>query len=217
MTAGAAGRLLAVNVVAAVRPDPATPGTETAIDKRPVAGPVRVGPLGLTGDRQCDTKHHGGPDQAVYAYAREDAAWWEAELGREILAGSFGENLTTEGIDVTGAVIGEQWAIGPVRLQVRSPRTPCRTFQLFWGVRALVRRFTEHGAPGAYLAVLAGGEITAGAPIEVLDRPAHGVTIGEVFRARSGERALVPRLLDAEGLPEKDKAWARRVLATAQR
>ncbi len=209
-------RLLAVSVVAALRPDPAYPDTPTAIDKRPIAGRVAARRLGVDGDTQCDTKVHGGPDQAVYAYAREDALWWEAEIDRTLAPGAFGENLTTEGLDVTGAVIGERWRIGTVELAVRSPRMPCATFAGFWGVPQLVKRFTAHGAPGAYLSVLAEGELGAGDPIEVVDRPGHGVTIGEVFRARSGERALLPRLLEADDLPDAVRAWASRILKSAE-
>ncbi|MDP9397499.1 MAG: MOSC domain-containing protein [Actinomycetota bacterium] len=206
-------RILAVNVVHTLLPDRLGDSDLTAIDKRPVPGRVRVHRLGLEGDRQYDTRHHGGPDKAVYAYAREDARWWEQELGRELAPGAFGENLTTEGIDVTGAVIGERWQIGNVLLQVVWPRIPCRTFAGFWDVRDLVKRFTAHGAPGAYCRVLKEGTVGAGDAIEVVERPGHGVTLGEVFRARSGERALVPRMLEAPALPAEAQDWARKVLA----
>ncbi len=190
-------RVLAVNVVHALIPDASGHLDRTAIDKRPVGGAVPVHRLGLAGDQQYDTRHHGGPDQAVYAYAREDAAWWEQELGREIGPGQFGENLTTEGLDVTGAVIGERWRIGTSLLQVRVPRIPCSTFQAYWGVPRLVKRFTRHGAPGAYLSVLEEGELTAGDRVEVVHRPAHGVSLGELFRALTDDASQAPRALDA--------------------
>lgn len=215
MTEPRGPRVLAVNVVHAVRPDPANHGEPTAIDKRPVRGSVAVHRLGVAGDRQCDTRNHGGPDQAVYVYAREDAQWWERELARPLPPGSFGENVTTSGVDVTGAVIGERWRIGTVELQLVWPRIPCRTFAAFWDVRDLVRRFTAHGAPGVYCRVLVEGELAAGDPVSLLHRPAHGVTVGEVFRARSGERALVPRMLEAAELPAEAHRWARRVLGAA--
>src|SRR5690606_23800789 len=104
--------LLAVCTTHALIPDVQGSLDQTGIDKRPRAGRVRVGTLGVEGDQQYDTVHHGGEDKAVYAYAREDAVWWEQELGRAITAGSFGENLTTEGLDVTGALIGERWRVG---------------------------------------------------------------------------------------------------------
>jgi MOSC domain-containing protein YiiM len=185
----------------------------TAIDKRPVDGAVAVDVLGLAGDDQADTEHHGGADKAVYAYADEDAHFWEGELGRPLWPGAFGENLTTSGVDLTGAVIGERWRVGTALLEVRWPRIPCRVFAGFWDVPDLVKRFTVVARPGAYLGVLEAGHVAAGNSVDVVHRPAHGVTIGEVFRARSGERALVPRILQAAELPAEARAWATGVLA----
>ncbi|MGN9809070.1 MOSC domain-containing protein [Micromonospora sp. BQ11] len=182
----------------------------SGIDKRPVDGAVMIGPGGLAGDFIGERAHHGGPDKAVYAYAEEDAGWWAAEIGRSIRPGGFGENLTTWAVDVTGAVIGEQWSVGSTVLQVTMPRTPCTTFAGFWGMRDLIKRFTVRATPGAYLRVLVEGEVGAGDPVEVVDRPAHGVTIGEVFRALNLEPELLPRLLEAEDLPEAIREKARR-------
>ncbi len=196
------GRLVAVCVVHALVPDRRGGLPETGIDKRPVTGPVPVTALGLAGDRQVDTRHHGGVDQAVYAYAREDAAWWAAELGRPVPPGWFGENLATAGLPVTAAVIGETWQVGQAGsgplLKVRSAREPCVTFQGWVGEPHWVRRFTEHGAPGAYLSVLRPGAVAAGDPVAVVDRPAHGVTVGQVFAGRRGDLAVLRSLLDAE-------------------
>jgi MOSC domain-containing protein YiiM len=170
-------------------PDSGTIGV-TAIDKRPVAGKVRVRPLGLHADVQADRKHHGGEDQAVYAYADEDADYFAASLGREIPPGLFGENLRTTGVDVTGAVTGERWRIGEtLELEVTIPRIPCGTFARRMGVDKWVRRFTEEGRPGAYLRVVKSGPVAAGDPVVVTHRPAHGVTIGEVFAGLTPERA----------------------------
>ncbi|WBB79672.1 MOSC domain-containing protein [Micromonospora sp. WMMD882] len=184
----------------------------SGIDKRPTDGRARVEETGVTGDFIAERAHHGGPDQAVYAYAWEDADWWAAELGRNLPPGRFGENLHTSGVDVTGAVVGERWAVGSALLEVTKPRTPCRTFAGFWGVPDLIRRFTVRAAPGAYLRVLRAGEVGAGDPVEVLDRPAHGVTVGEVFRALTLEPELLPRLLDAPDLPDGIRDKARRRL-----
>ncbi|MEH1055275.1 MOSC domain-containing protein [Micromonospora sp. CPCC 206171] len=188
----------------------------TGIDKRPVDGPVLLSADGVAGDFIGERAHHGGPDQAVYAYAGEDAEWWSAELGRTVPPGGFGENLTTSAVDVTGAVIGELWVIGSAVLQVTKPRTPCTTFAGFWGVPDLIKRFTVRAAPGAYLRVLREGEVGAGDPVEVVDRPAHGVTIGEVFRAMNLEPELLPRLLDAAELPEPVMAKVRRRVSASR-
>lgn len=177
----------------------------TGIDKRPAPGPVRLERLGVVGDRILDTKHHGGVDQAVYAYADEDREWWQRQLAAELSfrlgSGSFGENLTTRGLDVTGAVVGERWHVGTAVLEVCVPRIPCNTFAAFWDVRQLVKRFTAAGRPGAYLRVLVEGAVSPGDPIEVRDRPDHGLTIGETFRALTGDRSLLAKLLTAPQLP----------------
>lgn len=212
--------IVAVNL--AYRPGPTRPHKgppkRSGIDKRPVPGRVGVHggeDPGLDGDLVADRKHHGGIDQALYVYAGEDADWWAGELTRDIGPGMFGENLTSRGLDVTGAVIGELWAIGSTRLEVSVPRIPCGTFQRFWNVPALQKRFTRHGAPGAYLRVLQPGDIGAGDEVAVLERPDHGVTIGEVFRALTGDRSLAGRLLQAPQLPAEAKARARTWLASA--
>ncbi|MBA2808399.1 MOSC domain-containing protein [Streptomyces sp. KM273126] len=181
-------------------------GHVTGIDKRPVEGPLRisapgpkgVGASGVAGDAVCNTEHHGGEDQAVYAVAREDLDGWEQELGRALPNGVFGENLTTEGIDVSGARIGERWRIGAdVILEVTSGRIPCLNFQVHLGEQGWVKRFTRKGAPGAYLRVVETGEIRAGDPVEIVHRPDHEVTVALQFRAVTTEPALLPQLLAA--------------------
>ncbi|MEU9441200.1 MOSC domain-containing protein [Streptomyces sp. NPDC048304] len=213
-------KLLSVNL-GSPQPVPHTdqPQGVTGIDKRPADGPVRVaapgpkgvGGSGLAGDAVCELRHHGGDDQAVYAYAREDLDDWERELGRSLANGCFGENLTTDGLEVSGALIGERWRIGPeVVLEVTSGRIPCRTFQGHVGERGWVKRFTRKGATGAYLRVIEPGEIRAGDPIEIVHRPDHGVTAALEFRAVTTERELLPRLLAAsEALHPESLAAAR--------
>lgn len=186
----------------------------TAIDKRPLEGQVEVGRLGVAGDRQFDTDHHGGEGQAVYAYAQEDADWWSVELDRELPAGRFGENLRTLDVEITGALLGEQWRIGSMVVEVSAPRIPCATFQGYWAVPRLVKRFTQHGAPGAYLRVLEPGRIQAGDKIELLHRPDHDATIGLAFRALTVERTLVPQLAPAlDALPDRFRTDVARRIA----
>ncbi|MBV9595007.1 MAG: MOSC domain-containing protein [Actinobacteria bacterium] len=189
---------------------------KTGIDKRPAPQGAWFDRLGVEGDTICDTANHGGPDQAVYAYATEDARWWRAELGAELRRpigpGAFGENLTTDGVDVSGAVIGERWHVGSAVLEVSVPRIPCSTFAGFWDLPRWTKRFTVVGRCGAYLRVLGPGRITAGDAIDVRDRPDHGVTIAQTFRALTGEHSLAPRLLEADQLPADVRAAARRWL-----
>ncbi|MDA3646428.1 MOSC domain-containing protein [Saccharopolyspora indica] len=204
--------VLSVNVGIA-RPIAAKSG-RSGIDKRPVRTPVAVrepgaGGSGLAGDTICDTANHGGRDQAVHAYAREDLDRWEPELGA-LRCGAFGENLTTSGVDVTGAVIGERWRIGrDVVLQVTVPRIPCRTFAVWLGRRGWVKTFVQRAVPGTYLSVVTPGSISTGDTIEVEHRPDHDVTVGMVFRAVTAQPELLPRLVDVPELPEDIRSRAR--------
>ncbi|HEX8496792.1 MAG TPA: MOSC domain-containing protein [Actinomycetales bacterium] len=208
------GRIESVNVVHELLPDEHNGQGRTAIDKRPVTGPVHVGPVGLTSDRQMDIRHHGGRDKAVYAYAAEDLAWWSESLGRALTPGRFGENLTTSGIDVTGALVGERWQVtregGPL-LEVTQPRTPCATFQAWLGEPRWVRRFTQRGVPGAYLRVLTEGEVGAGDEVEIVHRPTHGVSIGDFFTRL--DAAMADRVLAAESRGEVELAESLRAYA----
>ena len=190
----------------------------TDIDKRPVTSPVLVRApgdkadglgSGLSGDVIGDRAHHGGDDQAVYAYAREDLDRWQSHLGRELPAGCFGENLTTAGVDVSAAVVGEQWQIGTeIVLQVTCPRIPCSTFRGWMDQRGWLRTFTVGALPGAYLRVINSGYVRQGDPLTVLHRPEHKVTVAMVFRALTLEPALLPTILAAEELPAEAKEMA---------
>jgi MOSC domain-containing protein YiiM len=187
----------------------------TAIDKRAAAGPVRVGSLGLEGDEYADKENHGGKDQAVYAYAREDLDWWVERLGRELSNGQFGENITTMGLDITGAVIGEKWQIGTAVVQITSPRIPCVTFQWWMGEDQWVKRFAAAGRPGAYLRVLTPGMVSAADQAKVVGRPAASVTVAESMLAYYGDQDVMRRLLEVEGRGEKWDLIGQRVLRTA--
>ena len=184
----------------------------TGIDKRPAEGPVRFGPEGVRGDSVCDTDHHGSWYQATYAFDVEDLQHWSAELGRELVPGNAGENLSLVGCDCSRAVVGERWRLGSAVLRVTGPRNPCKVFAGFWDVPKLVKRFTEFGRPGAYFAVERAGEISAGDVPEVFDRPEHGVTVAEVFAVRvRGQRDLGPHVsMAAPDLPEE---WRKSVAA----
>ncbi|WP_236983577.1 MULTISPECIES: MOSC domain-containing protein [Mycobacterium] len=215
-------KVLSVNVARARRnPDPRAASRVTGIDKLPAAGPVEVrapGPMrggsgsGLAGDTIGNRKLHGGDDQAVYAYAREDLDFWQAQLQREITAGMFGENLTTHGIEVTDALIGERWQVGSdgLLLEVSAPRTPCRTFAAFLELDRWIKTFTQAGKPGAYLRVIHPGTVCAGDSIRIAYRPDHDVTVALAFRAKMTEPDLLPRLLAADALSAELKMLARR-------
>lgn len=162
----------------------------SAIDKRPVDGPVQVRRLGLHGDIQADREHHGGVDKALYAYASEEADAWEEELGRAVTPGLFGENLHLGGIDVSGALIGERWRLGSeVEVEVTMPRIPCSSFQHRLQRPKWIRRFADRGLPGAYLRVITVGAIQAGDPVAIIHRPTHGISVGEWITSATAESA----------------------------
>ena len=187
-------------------PLPGRKPDRSGIDKKPVAGRVAVHELGLHGDVQVNRKYHGGEGQAVYAYAQEDADFWVGELGRELPPGRFGENLRTTGLDLTGALLGERWRVGTAVFEVTAPRIPCANFARFWKEPQLVKRFTAHGASGAYLRVLEPGEIGAGDAVDVVGRPGHEVTTGRAFRILTTQKSRVAELAPAlHHLPVKDQ------------
>src|SRR5262245_14720855 len=185
----------------------------TSIWKEPVTGPVRVANVNLAGDEQADLRFHGGTDKAVYAYAREDYDWWAGELGGPLADATFGENLTVAAVNVTGAVVGERWAVGSALLQVTGPRTPC------WKLGARMEDvefpvyFAAAGRPGAYLRVLDEGDLEAGSEVTVRQKPSHGLTVGEVARIYHGDRARCEDLLRAPELGKEWRAWVRDRLA----
>ncbi|MEV6601300.1 MOSC domain-containing protein [Actinoplanes sp. NPDC051346] len=196
----------------------------TGITKRPVTHAVAVrapGPRGLppeqasglAGDQIFDTAHHGGDEQAVYAYAREDYDWWEKELDRELPGGMFGENLTTVDVDVSGAELGETWRVGDTLvLRTTFGRIPCATFQWKMGEPRWVKRFAAESRPGAYLRVVTPGDVRAGDEVTVLDRPGHGVTIADAFRTWMHDPTQLAAYLEIDGLPDSLKADIRKRL-----
>jgi MOSC domain-containing protein YiiM len=188
----------------------------TGIDKRPARGRVAVGRLGLDGDECGDLANHGGQDQAVYAYAREDLDWWTERLGRELRNGQFGENITTAGLDITGASIGETWQLGSAVVQVTAPRIPCGTFAGWMGEPQWVKRFAAAARPGAYLRVLSEDSVGAGDPVRVLSKPDRPVTIAESVAAFYGDRDLMRQLLAIDGRGASWTAVAERVLRPAR-
>ncbi|MEU4693165.1 MOSC domain-containing protein [Actinoplanes sp. NPDC023714] len=204
------GTVLTVNVGRS-EPNPAKGTGITGIGKRPIDGPIEVRPpgpkttglhSGVVGDFIGDTKHHGGDDQAVYAYAKEDYAWWEAELGRALPNGLFGENLTTEGLDLLGAVIGERWHFpSGVVLEPTFGRIPCATFQHRMAEPSWIKRFARANRTGTYLRIITPGTIRAGDRVDVVERPGHGLTVAEAFDIYMHDQDRLPRLLDADSLP----------------
>ena len=174
----------------------------SAIDKRPVEGRLAVGDDHVAGDTIVHTSVHGGPDKAVYAYASEDTTWWETELSRELWAGAFGENLTLEGVDCTGSVIGDLLRVGPLLLEVSQPRIPCSALAKHLDDIKMVKRFALARRPGIYLRIVESGDVGAGDSVELVERPEHGVTVGLVNEAVLHDHSLAARALEAPQLAE---------------
>jgi MOSC domain-containing protein YiiM len=202
------GRVVSVNVG---RPAPLATGkrvVQSAIGKAPVEGPVAVRGVNLEGDDQADRSVHGGPDQAVYAYASEDIAYWSSQLGRELPPGTFGENLTIEGIDVSGARIGERWRIGTAELRITGPRIPCFKLEARIGERGFQKQFLHAGRCGAYFAIAQEGELQAGDAVEIVHRPDHDVTPRLVVETMWLDRSRVHEVEPArEDMLPKLAAW----------
>jgi len=208
----ARGTLLSVNVGGVREFDYHGGAAASAIWKSPVRGRVAARGVNLEGDDQADRQAHGGPDKAVYAYAMEDTRWWAEELGRSLEYGEFGENLTTEGIDVTNALVGERWEVGSVVLEVSEPRMPCWRLAVRMEDTGFPRRFTKAGRPGAYLRIAAEGDVGSGDEIRVVERPAHDLTIGDVFRIYTRDREEAGRLLSVPQLSPSWQHWAQQWL-----
>ena len=163
----------------------------SAIGKLPVSGPVAARGHNLEGDEQADKVNHGGPDQAVYAYAIEDAAWWGEIVGQELGPAAFGENLTLAGVDVSRARIGERWRIGSVELRVAGPRVPCYKLE---ASLCVPKAFLHAGRPGAYLAIAEEGELQAGDAVEIVHRPEHDVSVSLAIQALLIDRSRLGEL-----------------------
>lgn len=208
----AKGKLLSVNVGRSRAFDFNGKPARSAIWKAPVEGRVEVRGINLEGDEQADRDAHGGFDKAVYAYAIEDIRWWENELGRELGPAAFGENLTIEGVEANGAVVGERWEIGSVELEVSEPRVPCWRLGVRMGDKLFPRRFTEAMRPGPYLRILREGALGVGDEVCVTERPEHGLTVEDVFRIYTRDRDDAARLLEVPQMSDPWRQWARKVL-----
>ena len=204
------GKVLSVNVGGVREFEYNGHPAKSAIWKSPVSGRVAVRGINVEGDIQADRKAHGGPDKAVYAYALEDIRWWESQIGRSLPHGVFGENLTTEGIEVNQSLVGERWEVGSVVLEVSEPRVPCWRLGVRMDDKQFPRYFTEALRPGTYLRIVVEGELAAGDEIRVTERPDHNLTVQDVFRIYTHDHDEIDRLLDVPQLSEPWRQWALR-------
>jgi MOSC domain-containing protein YiiM len=214
--ATSAAKVLSINVGTAREFEFNGRPARSAIWKSPVAGRIAARGVNLAGDDQADRKAHGGPDKAVYAYAIEDQQWWEQEIGRALAYGEFGENLTTEGIDVNHALVGERWQIGTTVLEVSEPRIPCWRLGVRMNDKMFPRRFMEALRHGTYLRIVVEGDVGAGDEIRVVERPDHDLTIRDVFRIYIRDHAEVERLLAVPQMSEIWRRWAADLLQKAK-
>ncbi|HWG85034.1 MAG TPA: MOSC domain-containing protein [Deinococcales bacterium] len=212
-------RLLSVNVGSTRPLKVGGRERQTGIFKTPLAGPVEVGPLGLAGDVQVDRKHHGGPDQAVYLYGADDYAWWSRELGRELPAGTFGENLTLESVG-SEPRLGDRYRVGGVLLEVTAPRVPCNTLAARMGEAAFVKSFARAGRWGVYARVLEPGSLQAGQTMSITPAPEGAATVRDLFEVYTGgtgmqrDRALLERCLASPALAQRARRDLSELLAS---
>jgi MOSC domain-containing protein YiiM len=202
------GTLVSINVGGTRQFDYRDGVATSAIWKSPVSGRVAARGVNLEGDDQADRSVHGGPDKAIYAYAVEDLRWWAQALEKKLEYGQFGENLSTEGINVTGALVGERWQIGTALFEVSEPRVPCWKFAHRMGDAKFPKMFTQAGRPGAYLRIVTEGELEAGDEIPVVERPDHSLSIGDIFRIFTRDRSESSRLLEVPQLSDSWRQWA---------
>jgi len=212
----AVATVLSVNVGRAREFDYNGRPAKSAIWKSPVAGRIAARGVNLEGDDQADRKAHGGPDKSVYAYSIEDLRWWEEKLGRSLQYAEFGENLTTEGVAVNDALVGERWEIGTAVFEVSEPRIPCWRLGVRMNDQGFVRRFTEALRPGTYLRIIVEGAVGAGDEIRIIERPDHELTIRDIFRIYTRDREEVGRLLAVPRISESWRKWAENFLKKAQ-
>jgi MOSC domain-containing protein YiiM len=208
LMATSTGRVLSVNVGTVREFEYGGRPARSAIWKSPVVGRIAVRGVNLAGDDQADRKAHGGPDKVVYAYAALDARWWQQRIGRSLGYGEFGENLTTEGIEVNDALVGERWQIGDTVLEVSEPRIPCWRLGVRMNDKTFPRQFTEALRPGAYLRLIVVGSVGEGDEIRVVERPDHDLTIRDMFRIYTRDRGESRRLLAVPQMSESWKRWA---------
>ena len=185
---------------------------KSAIWKSPVTDKIIARGINLDGDEQADREAHGGFDKAVYAYAREDAEWWEQQIGRSIAHGEFGENLTTEGIEVNDALIGERWQIGSVILEVSEPRIPCWRLGVRMQDKSFPKKFTKALRPGPYFRIIQEGELGTGDTISIVEKPNHNLTLRDVFRIYTKDHNEAERILNVEQMSADWKRWANNIV-----
>lgn len=212
----ARGKVLSVNVGLPHEFEYNGHPAKSGIWKSPVAGRVAARGVNLEGDDQADRRAHGGPDKVVYAYAVEDLRWWTQEIGRPLQYAELGENLTTEGIDVNGALIGERWRVGTTMLEVAEPRVPCWRLGVRMNDKLFPRQFTAALRPGAYLRLLVEGDLGEGDEIQVIERPDHDLTVRDVLRIYAFDKHEMGRLLTTPGMSESWRKWAEKHLQEAK-
>ena len=200
-TAPAAPRVLSVNVGGIRQVEWRGRQVATAIWKHPVEGRVALHGVNFLGDDQADRRVHGGPDKAVYAYAREDYDFWRDAEGIDPAPGLFGENLTVVGLDLSAALVGERWSVGSTLLEVAQPRLPCYKLGIRMGDPRFLARFLAALRLGAYLRVVREGDVGAGDPVRITHRPDHGITLRDMAEALD-DREKAAALLHVSPLPE---------------
>ncbi len=206
------GKVISINVGLPTEFEYKGRKAKSAIWKNPVNGKVFARGINLEGDDQADREAHGGYDKAVYAYASEDLTWWGNEIGRDLKPGELGENLTLKGIAINDALIGEQWKVGEVTLEVSEPRIPCWRLGVRMNDKTFPRKFTKALRPGAYLRIVQEGSLEKGNSVEVIEKPDHALSIRDVFEIYTQTHANANRILEVTKMSDAWKSWANKTV-----
>ncbi len=180
----------------------------TGIFKTPVDDRIMLRRLNLEADGQADLWGHGGAFRAVYAYAHENYAHWERELGRsDFTVGQFGENFTVEGMLDGEICIGDVFRIGGALVEVSQPRIPCYKLAIKMGSDGFQNRFLESGRVGFYLRVLEEGEVGTGDAIELIRRDSQRLTVTRVSNLLFFDKEDLDATRQALQIPALSHGW----------
>ncbi|MEZ5709020.1 MAG: MOSC domain-containing protein [Blastomonas sp.] len=193
-------------------------GTLSAFARRPVHGPVMLGPDGFAGDEVADRVHHGGPDKAVHLYPHDHYGYWRTQLGdHKLLAapGAFGENISTSGFVESAVRIGDIFRMGQALVQVSHGRKPCWKIDHRFGVsgaQSIMTRIVQTGRCGLYFRVLEPGPVAAGEMLKLIEAGPSQWTVDRVFRLLiGGGHKSEPEAVEAlSRLPQLAEAWRSR-------
>lgn len=190
---------------------------QSGIFKSAVAGPVRVSLTGLAGDERVDHAIKSATERAVYVYPSEHYSFWRDEFpAKDVAFGTFGENLTTEGLGDEQVCIGDQYRIGSVVLTVTQPRMPCYKLAARMQRTDMIERMIAVRRHGFFFSVAQEGTINVGDTLQRVHREPASISVPEaagLYTGRLRDVQLLERAMALKALPGK---WKTRFAQRAQ-